>query len=220
MTPDPEAIRDLWQYDLEQEDLPARIDPSGEARLAARLCQASIPILDTPPEETWIWSDLHLADRSALFSWDRPFGDVVRMNHHLLREWRHRVRPGDTIICLGDVAHPNDWRDRRLMLDVRNCPGRRVLILGNHDVEDTEALRDAGFVEQHAAALCATEPALALTHMPLRRVPLTAINVHGHLHGVPAPSPRHLNVCVEWTDYAPVRLDQLLTPVIRRAASS
>ena len=86
MTPDPEAIRDLWQYDLKQEDLPARIDPSGEARLAARLCQASIPILYTPPEETWIWSDLHLADRSALFSWDRPFGDVVRMNHHLLRE--------------------------------------------------------------------------------------------------------------------------------------
>ena len=93
------------------------------------------------------------------------------------------------------------------MLDVRNCPGRRVLILGNHDVKDTEALRDAGFVEQYAAALCATEPALALTHMPLRRVPLTAINVHGHLHGVPAPSPRHLNVCVERTNYAPVRLD-------------
>ena len=79
-----DAIRDLWEVDLEQEDLPARIDPSGEARLAALLCQASIPILDTPPEETWIWSDLHLA-----------------------------------------------------------------------------ALRDAGFVEQHAAALCATEPALA-----------------------------------------------------------
>ena len=60
-----DAIRDLWEVDLEQEDLPARIDPSGEARLAALLCQASIPILDTPPEETWIWSDLHLADRSA-----------------------------------------------------------------------------------------------------------------------------------------------------------
>ena len=120
----------------------------------------------------------------------------------------------------GDVAHPNAWRDRRLMLDVRNCPGRRVLILGNHDVEDTEALRDAGFVEQHAAALCATDLPLALTHMPLRRVPLTAINVHGHLHGVPAPSPRHLNVCVERTDYAPGRLDQLLTPVIQRAAAS
>ena len=42
----------------------------------------------------------------------------------------------------------------------------------------------------------------------------------GHLHGVPAPSPQHLNVCVERTDYAPVRLDQLLTPVIQRAAAS
>ena len=211
---DPETIRDLWEVDLEQENLPARIDPSGEARLATMLRQASIPILETPSEETWVWSDLHLADRSALFAWDRPFGDdVVRMNHHLLREWRHRVRPGDTIICLGDVAHPDAWRDRRLVLDVRNCPGRRVLILGNHDVGDTEALRDAGFPEQHAAALCATEPPLALTHMPLRRVPPTAINVHGHLHGAPAPSPRHLNLSVERIDYAPVRLDQVLQQV-------
>ena len=41
--------------------------------------------------------------------------------------------------------------------------GRRVLILGNHDLE-------AGFAVQHVAPLCATDPPLALTHMPLRRV--------------------------------------------------
>ena len=83
-------------------------------------------------------------------------------------------------------------------------------MLGNHDIDDTEALRQAGFIDQHAAALCATDRPLALTHMPLRRVPLTAINVHGHLHGAPAPSPRHFNASVERIDYAPVRLDQLL----------
>ena len=83
-------------------------------------------------------------------------------------------------------------------------------MLGNHDVNDTEVLREAGFTEQCAAALCATEPPLALTHVPLRRVPPTAINVHGHLHGAPPPSPRHYNVSVERTEYAPVRLDRLL----------
>ena len=42
--------------------------------------------------------------------------------------------PDDTIICLGDVAHPDAWRDRRLVLDIRDCPGKRVLVLGNHDL--------------------------------------------------------------------------------------
>ena len=55
------------------------------------------------------------------------------MNRHLLAEWRRLVGPDDTIICLGDVAHPDAWRDPRLMLDLRGCPGHRVLVLGNHD---------------------------------------------------------------------------------------
>ena len=37
------------------------------------------------------------------------------MNHHLLREWTRRVHADDTIICLGDVAHLDAWRDRRLV---------------------------------------------------------------------------------------------------------
>ena len=127
------------------------------------------------------------------------------MNRHLLREWSRRVHADDTIICLGDVAHPDGWRDRRLVLDVRNCPSERILVLGNDD-RDTEALHDAGFTEQHVAALCATDPPLALSHLPLRRVPPTAVNVHGHLHGGEAPTRRHINVSVEQTDYAPVGL--------------
>ena len=64
------------------------------------------------------------------------------------------MQPGDTIICLGDVAHPDAWRDRRLVLDLRACPGERILILGNHDVDHTEALQQAGFAEECTAVLC------------------------------------------------------------------
>lgn len=51
-----------------------------------------------------------------------------------------RLRP-----ALGEVAHPDAdaWHDRCL-LDIRNCLGQRVLIVGNHDV-DREALRAEGF---------------------------------------------------------------------------
>ena len=104
--------------------------------------ETRVPTIASPIGRTYIWSDLHLGDRGPLEAFDRPFADVPAMNRHLLAKWRQRVQPGDTIICLGDVAHPDAWRDRRLVLDLRACPGERILILGNHD-RDVPALRRA-----------------------------------------------------------------------------
>ena len=206
--PSAEAVRDLWEAELELES-PATTQTSEETRLATLMQEAPIPIISSPPERTWIWSDLHLADRAVLAAWNRPFRNIDEMNRHLLREWSRRVHADDTIICLGDVAHPDAWHDRRLVLDVRNCPGGRVLVLGNHD-HDTEGLHDAGFGTMCVAALYASDPPLALSHLPLRRVPPTAVNVHGHIHRGKAPSRRHFNVSVERTDYAPVGLTWVL----------
>ena len=101
-------------------------DPAGtgtgagaEAQLTRAMQGAAIPIMETPPERIWIWSDLHLADRSILLVWNRPFWSIEEMNRHLLTRWSERVGAGDTIICLGDVGHPDAWRDRRLVVDVR-----------------------------------------------------------------------------------------------------
>ena len=139
--PDVEDLRALWEIDLE----------------LAGSDQGPIPIITTVAEKTWVWSDLHLGDPSALQAFDRPFGDVDQISRHLLREWRRRVRSDDTIICLGDVAYPDAWRDQRLVLDIRDCPGKRVLVLGNHDL-NRAALREVGFTTQCSLALCATAP--------------------------------------------------------------
>ena len=98
--PDLEVVRDLLEFDLE----------------LAGSHQGPIPVITSPPEKTWIWSDLHLGDRSVLFAFDRPFHDVDRMNGGAA------YGSDDTIICLGDVAHPDAWDDRRLVLDIQNCP--------------------------------------------------------------------------------------------------
>ena len=137
-----------------------------EAQLARAMQGAAIPIMETPPERTWIWSDLHLADRSILLVWNRPFWSIEEMNRHLLTRWSEPVGAGDTIICLGDVGHPDAWRDRRLVVSTyATVPASGCSILGNHDVDHTEALQQAGFAELCTAALCATEPPLALTHI-------------------------------------------------------
>ena len=174
-------------------------------------------IVRSRPERSWIWSDLHFGDRSALEAFGRPFSDVANMNDHLLREWRHHVRARDIIICLGDVGHPEAWRDRRLILDIRNCPGDRFLILGNHD-QDRNALREAGFATECTLALCATDPPLALSHFPLRQVPPGAINLHGHLHEGTEPTMRHINLALEQVGYSPAGLTWVLAEAQRRRA--
>ena len=45
------------------------------------------------------------------------------------------------------------------------APGQRLLILGNHDVDHTEALQQPASPSRCTAALFATEPPLALTHI-------------------------------------------------------
>ena len=180
---------------------------------------ADVPIVASAPERTWIWSDLHLSDRLVLLGWDRPFRSVEEMNRHLLRNWRRRVGADDTIICLGDVAHPDAWRDDRLVPDLAECPGERLLVLGNHD-RDVPALRRAGFHKTCRTALCATDPPLVLTHIPLLKPPDRAVNVHGHLHGAAGPTDRHVNVSVELTDYTPVGLTYVLELARRRPEPS
>ena len=91
------------------------------------------------------------------------------MNRRLLLNWRRRVGAGDTVICLGDVAHPDAWRDDGLVLDVAECPDERLLVLGNHD-RDVAGPRRAGFHKSCRTALCAADPPLVLTHIPLLKV--------------------------------------------------
>ena len=80
-----EAVRDLWEAELELENR-ATTQTSEERHVATRMQEAPIPIINSPPERTWIWSDLHLADRSVLAAWNRPFRNIEEMNRHLLRE--------------------------------------------------------------------------------------------------------------------------------------
>ena len=138
------AIRRYWELEREAE---------GRSR-------PSVPTVDSPPDKTWIWSDLHLSDRNALDAFNRPFRDVADMNRGLLAAWRQKVRPGDTIICLGDIAHTDIWRDRQLLLDLRECPGERILIVGNHDIA-REALKEVGFTTQQGRSTLRRRPAAA-----------------------------------------------------------
>ena len=186
-----EGIAVLWEDLLQRSPLPPRVaGVTGPSTRLARLVRGGpVRVIEAPPAETWIWSDLHLRDRGAFEATGRPFRSLRAMEGRMLEAWTNNVSPGDTIVCLGDVAHPFAFEDD-LVARLRNCPGRPLLILGNHDLGHRAALEEVGFRDQIAAALYATDPPVALTHMPLARVPYGCVHLHGHLHAKGSPGPR------------------------------
>ncbi len=104
------------------------------------------------------------------------------------------------------------------MLDIQNCPGERILILGNHDL-DREALREAGFTTQYSLAVCATDPPLVLSHYPLDHLQVGTMNAHGYLHNQFEPTAWHINFAVERDGYSPVGLVWVLDNARQRHAA-
>lgn len=159
---------------------------------------------------TWVISDTHFGHAQLLSGSDpaRPFDTLGQMHDEIVQRWNAVVRPGDTVYHLGDVYFNQGWR----VLERLN--GTKHLILGNHDAPSdphlTTAFREIALWKVFA------EERVVLTHLPLdlsARGGLGqrfACNIHGHLHHRPAPSDRHLCVCVEQTGYAPLNLDALL----------
>ena len=79
------------------------------------------------------------------------------MNRHPLREWSRRVHADDTIICLGDVAHPDARRDGQAGAGRPELPWSSA----TNDHEN-RGLHDASFETMCVAALYASDPPLAL----------------------------------------------------------
>ena len=165
--------------------------------------------MKTPDDETWIWSDLHLGDDTAIEHGDRPFENMEAMNAALLEAWRTCVDPSHTIVNLGDVTRAmTPWRKKAGTL--RGLPGRKIVVLGNHDFTGRGGVPNLGEDELYVTVISPGKPTLLLTHLPLAEVPGGMVNVHGHSHREDDnQSGPYGNVCVERTGYRPIRMSEI-----------
>ena len=158
---------------------------------------------------TWIWSDLHLHHANIIRYCERPFGSRDEMDEALFDAWYEHVREADTIICVGDLALGGSLDSRRLER-VRGMPGRKLLVRGNHDFDRNGRVAATGCDHAWMTLVIPGTPPLVLTHMPLDEMPNEAVNVHGHTHNNTAlRAGPYVNVCVEQTEYRPLRLDDV-----------
>ena len=92
----------------------------------------------------------------------------------------------------------------RRLKRVRQAPGRKILVYGNHEITGAGLVDSDGFDEVHSTLYVDGDPPLLLTHVPLRVFPEGCVNVHDHLHQVRVQGrTRHINVCVEQVHYRP-----------------
>lgn len=172
----------------------------------------------------WLTSDHHFGHANLLtftgadgdyFRGDR-FSSVEEMDEYMVERWNSVVKPGDKVYHLGDFT----MGLKRHSLDIcKRLNGRKVLIRGNHDklklsqyAEHFKDVRSVHLLETGISGACTH---LVLSHVPIHPHSLRSgwVNVHGHTHEKGSPPGRYFSVCVEMTNYTPLRLDDVANRV-------
>lgn len=143
-------------------------------------------------ERVWMTADLHLNHANVIQYCNRPFADAAEMNEHLVAQTR-KVRDGEWLVIVGDLAMGDH---DAAMAWVRRIQGRKVLVLGNHDLtragkcrylneraEDRrrplfEAVVPFLFWQDSLGQHVLVSHYPATVDYPLPRI----LNYHGHLH--------------------------------------
>lgn len=111
-------------------------------------------------------SDLHFGHAKCIEYCSRPFADVAEMTEKLITNWNRIVRPNDLVYVLGDFSMYLTKVQLREIMERLN--GTKVLVIGNHDMKNSEML-NIGFhaVVNNAEIQVAGERVL-LSHYPYR----------------------------------------------------
>lgn len=145
-------------------------------------------------ERVWMTSDLHLLHTNIIGYCDRPFFDVGHMTDTLIATLQ-KVPNNELIIFGGDMAMGSYERSVELM---RLLPGRKILVVGNHDLTrdgKCKLAREKNLFEAVVPFLAwqgYQRRLVVVSHYPIM-VPDTykntpVLNYHGHLHEKTLPS--------------------------------
>lgn len=159
--------------------------------------------------DIWIISDTHFGHENIIKFFDRPFHDRWHMDEALIQNWNALVKPQDKVYHLGDVYFGSNEDGERIM---KRLNGHKRLVLGNHDDPKQHALWK--YFDKIMLWRPFQEFRILLTHLPvhldtfdMQGARSDYLNVHGHIHTNPAPTERHVNVCVEQTNYHPINIE-------------
>ena len=135
-------------------------------------------------------ADIHLGSERIIRLCHRPFKSIDEQDEIISSNWKRAVKEDDTVYLLGDLAE-GDWK--RVIRILSDLPGRKVLVFGNHDDEESlaqykkagtfEAIIPYGKVEQD-------QNEIILFHYPImdwENRQFGSILIYGHIHNKDLP---------------------------------
>jgi len=165
---------------------------------------------------TWFLADPHFFHASPdkpdgiIRLAGRPFATGREMNEAMAANIRAMVRREDDLIIVGDFAHrTGDPQALRKFFD--SLPGRKTLVIGNHDGPQTQALPWADMKDILYANVETTK--LVLCHYPMlswmgsRKS--STLQLYGHHHGKLRGNQQSCDIGVDVLGFAPVRLSTI-----------
>lgn len=178
--------------------------------------------------DIWLISDTHFQHANLLnflgedgipFRGQR-FSSVKEMDELMIHNWNEVIKPSDKVYHLGDVMFGSKEKFELLW---PRLMGHKRLILGNHD--DGHYMASNNFFEKIMVWRLFKGYDMILTHVPMQLsntyegARQATFNVHGHIHQNTPPTVRHINICVEQTDYKPVNIEDLAVQLRKRKAT-
>lgn len=143
--------------------------------------------------------DLHFGDNGMFRRvYSKVFATKEEYMETLVKNYNNIVGNHHKVLFLGDLGQGEELRKY-----IPQMNGYKILILGNHDNYAKKFYNDL-FDEVYDYPLFLMNRVVA-SHEPIPTEP-GVLNIHGHTHAVKLKSDRHVNLCVEHTDYKPVRL--------------
>jgi len=159
----------------------------------------------------WFTSDWHLDNEQIIGYCNRPFKHKGHMNSAIFSKYRQCVADDDIVYFLGDLSFRGPDNLSWYINVFNKLPGRKHLILGNHDRLSVWQYEDAGFMTVHSA-LHLELLDLYLVHDPAKAlVRRDKVWITGHLHNIVGKIVAHniINVCVDVWDFYPASLDEI-----------
>lgn len=177
--------------------------------------------------ETWIASDHHFGHRNIVTFVNskleiiRKFDSIEAHDEYIIKKHNEVVKPEDKVYLLGDVAI-----SKKAIRTCGRLNGRKTLILGNHDIFNTDEYTP--YFDNVRACRVLNLPHsigsgnVILSHIPIHEKCLGRfrLNVHGHLHAnsIDEENPRYMNVSMEaLQDYTPINFHQIINMIERRS---
>jgi len=179
-------------------------------------------VLNFPPEKVFFTSDTHFGHQNIIRYCNRPFHNAEEMNAELIHRWQEVVPHDGIVFHLGDfcLGSPSLWN--RIL---SSLPGRKYLILGNHDMKSTSPIYTKQFeLVTQQMIIRVGHQTIILNHYPLLCYCGSYRDewqLFGHVHSGPVSPggldiprlrmlfPLQYDVGVDNNDYRPISFAQV-----------